>query len=389
VNEIRVYVDGVINASRLVSYGHGFASEGTALNIGWLNLGGGYHFIGILDEVALHSKALSDGEILEHYNNRSGIQYCEKAAQITTDPVTVGIVGQLYTYDLDATGSPVPSYSLVTAPFGMTINGATGLIEWTPSVTGNYPVTVEANNGVGTPARQSFTIKAIEAPPNCPSGMIHYWTLDEGGAPYIDYYGGNDALCTNCPASVTGIVAGGQQFNGSTQVNVADDNTFDWGVSGSFSIEFWMKTDPGSTCSGNQVFVGRDDGPTGLHWWAGCIGGGQAAFVLLDKTGDIGGITGTTDLTDGIWHHVLAVRDGSVNETRLYVDGVEEAYQVKSYTSGFDSAGASLNIGWLNLGGGYHFEGVLDEVAFYNRALSGGEIQQHYTQGLSGTGYCE
>jgi hypothetical protein len=86
---------------------------------------------------------------------------------------------------------------------------------------------------------------------------------------------------------------------------------------------------------------------------------------------------------------VVAVRDVSVNEIRLYVDGEEEAYQVKSYTSGFDSTGASLNIGWLNLGGGYHFEGVLDEVALYNRALSEGEIQQHYTQGLSGTGYCE
>jgi len=40
-----------------------------------------------------------------------------------------------------------------------------------------------------------------------------------------------------------------------------------------------------------------------------------------------------------------------------------------------------MNIGWLNLSGGFHFEGSLDEVAIYNRALSPEEISTHYNNG--------
>ncbi|MCL4475985.1 MAG: hypothetical protein M1508_07145, partial [Nitrospirae bacterium] len=34
---------------------------------------------------------------------------------------------------------------------------------------------------------------------DCPSGMTHYWKLDELSSPYVDFYGTNDATCTNCP----------------------------------------------------------------------------------------------------------------------------------------------------------------------------------------------
>ena len=153
-------------------------------------------------------------------------------------------------------------------------------------------------------------------------------------------------------------------------INVAPDASFNWGNTDSFSIEFWMKTDPGSTCAGNQVIVGRDDGSTNLHWWAGCQNGGQAAFYLFDKSGVGVGIVGTKDLTNGSWHHIAAVRDAGTGEMRMYVDGVNEASYLIDFAAGFDSSGAALNIGWLNLEGGYHFQGVVDEVALYNRALS-------------------
>jgi hypothetical protein len=47
-----------------------------------------------------------------------------------------------------------------------------------------------------------------------------------------------------------------------------------------------------------------------------------------------------------------------------------------------------LNIGWLRRDGGYRFEGILDEVAIYGRALSASEIREHFGVGLEGVGYC-
>ena len=76
---------------------------------------------------------------------------------IISTPLTAATVGAVYTYDVDATGNPVPTYTLTVAPAGMTIDGVTGLISWTPTATGTFDVTVEASNTEGTDS-QTFTI---------------------------------------------------------------------------------------------------------------------------------------------------------------------------------------------------------------------------------------
>jgi len=83
---------------------------------------------------------------------------------ITSIPVTAGQAGVPYIYDVEATGNPAPTFSLTEAPTNMTIDPATGLIEWTPDTGDEYDVTVRAENGVNPPATQSFTIVVVEAP---------------------------------------------------------------------------------------------------------------------------------------------------------------------------------------------------------------------------------
>jgi len=57
-----------------------------------------------------------------------------------------------FTYDVEASGIPDPTFSLLTAPDGMTIDGVTGLIEWTPTSAqvGRDTVVVQADNIEGT-----------------------------------------------------------------------------------------------------------------------------------------------------------------------------------------------------------------------------------------------
>lgn len=83
-----------------------------------------------------------------------------ESPQITSSPILTAPTGQLYTYDVEATGNPAPTFSLTTNPAGMTINPSTGVIQWTPGATGDEDVVVEARNvnepwGVDT---QAFTI---------------------------------------------------------------------------------------------------------------------------------------------------------------------------------------------------------------------------------------
>jgi pectate lyase/lysophospholipase L1-like esterase len=93
----------------------------------------------------------------------------------TSTPKTNVTVFQQYTYDVNASGSPSPTYELITYPDGMTIDHNTGLIEWRPTVPGNFNVTVKAHNGNMPDANQSFVItvdhiiKFDSASSNCSS----------------------------------------------------------------------------------------------------------------------------------------------------------------------------------------------------------------------------
>jgi hypothetical protein len=234
------------------------------------------------------------------------------------------------------------------------------------------------------------------APLACPTGLIAFWKLDDAaGPPYVDSANDHDGTCTsiNCPVPATGLVGSAQVFSSTTEVNVPAHVDFNWGVNDSFSIEYWMQTASASTCAGNQVVLGRDvtSGPdTNLHWWTGCEATtGKAAFYARDLDNNLFSVIGTTDLTDGNWHHVVAVRDADTDELRLYVDGVLQGSTPAVYTNGFATASKAVNLGWLQAGAIYHFVGNLDELAVYSRALALPEIEQHRTANLGGAGICD
>ena len=222
----------------------------------------------------------------------------------------------------------------------------------------------------------------------CPDGITSLWALDELNGPnYSDSVGVNDGVGAPNPTAVAGIVDGAQQFNGvGTGINVPADDSFNWAFDDSFSIEYWMRrTD--DAFSSNEIAVGRDDGATSdMQWWTGLWMDGTAAFVLIATDGTGNGsrvdgefLEGNDVLTDGEWHHVAVVRDFTTNENRLYVDGVLNDSVIINYVDGegFDSD-SDLNMGYINLDGGFNYNGTLDEVAIYSRVLTADEIFQHF-----------
>ena len=392
-DQIRIYVDGIEEGAVSHFFSNGFETT-TPINIGWLNLSGGYHYDGQLDEVAIYERALSAAEIQHHYaNGLAGHGGCETVApEIVSAEATEATVGQPYTYDVNATGNPMPIYALTEAPDGMTIDPDTGLIEWLPTSAGYFNVCVEVSIGelIDT---QCFTI-SVDGPTGCPIGMQHYWKLDDTvGSTFTDAFGGSLGTCTDCPIRVGGILGSARSFNGSTnEINVPDDGSFDWGANDEFSIELWMTRPLPQPIPENDVIIGRDDRSTGLHWWLGLNTSGQPMFVLLDNDGSDGNNggngswpTSSEDITDDdLWHHIVAVKE--TTHIRIYVDGAEKSAVPKTYNDGFGSS-VDLNIGWLSLDKKYTFDGAVDEIALYNRALTLDEIQVHYNDG-AGRGYC-
>jgi len=81
---------------------------------------------------------------------------------------------------------------------------------------------------------------------------------------------------------------------------------------------------------------------------------------------------------DGNWHHVVGTYDGET--VTIYVDGVEGTEDTTPSGDITDYNG-NVMIGQES-DGGVFFDGTLDEVKIYSRALSGDEVSADYTLGL-------
>jgi uncharacterized membrane protein len=324
-----LYVDGVEQGREPHTYTAGFGSATADVNMGWLDfpLTTNFPYDGLLDEVALYDRALSEAEIVA--NRDAGLD------------------------GMDVCGGAAPF-----VPF--------------------------------------------------PDDTISLWKLEEvnpagAGGVYEDAFDeidGNDGEGADNPTAATGQVNGAQAFAGATaQINVPADRSFNWQSDESFSIEFWIKPTAVDIAdypvADNQVVIGRKDG--NLQWWVGIHRDeGKAAFILDDTNGNGPNLVVTAPagifLTDGAWHHVVAVRDATSgpngDNNILYVDGVEQGREPHTYTAGFGSATADVNMGWLDfpLTTNFPYDGLLDEVALYDRALSESEIVAHRDAGLDGNG---
>jgi hypothetical protein len=97
----------------------------------------------------------------------------DAAPTITSTANTSASWGNLYHDQVLSTANPQATYSLTTAPSGMTINSSTGLISWTPTVSqlGSFSVTVQASNFSGQTS-QSYTGTVANPSPTSPSGLI-------------------------------------------------------------------------------------------------------------------------------------------------------------------------------------------------------------------------
>ncbi len=199
-----------------------------------------------------------------------------------------------------------------------------------------------------------------------PPELIAYWRLDEAeGDIASDSSNGNDGTVYGAPAwqPEGGIVDGALQLDGiddyvSTPV-ILDP------AEGDFSVFAWIKGGaPG------QVILSQE---SGVNWLvADAVDGALKTDLRTPaKKGRIPIPAGPplicpTVVTDGDWHRVGFVRDGS--DRILYVDDIEVARDTATY---LESASGGLYIGaGSDLEPGALWSGLIDDVRIYNRAIT-------------------
>jgi hypothetical protein len=114
---------------------------------------------------------------------------------ITSEPLFVASVGDRYFYDVQATDpeDQAQRFELVRAPAGMTIDTASGLVQWTPALgdVGTSQVTVAVFDPAGAAAVQSFEI-SVQPANNVPDITSTAPSTVAGGSVYRYDVAAND-----------------------------------------------------------------------------------------------------------------------------------------------------------------------------------------------------
>jgi len=255
---------------------------------------------------------------------------------------------------------------------------------WTPSPT--RTPTATPTRGVDRP---SATPTPTSGCAPLPATMAAWWPLDEpGGIIAVDVVGTNHGSVQGGAAVANPAkVLSGRAFDGSSgHILVPDAAAIDPGA-GDFSVDAWIQP---RAVDGRRPIVSKMYAPADAPWgWLFALEGGRLSLTVNNEGSSLTGTAPTAMTVDGQWHLVAAtVQRGSATGGRLYIDGaLVHTFDTTPLVGPVDTA-AELWIAGVNaLGRGLparFFDGGIDEVEVFGRALTAGEVGAIYSAGAFG-----
>jgi hypothetical protein len=194
--------------------------------------------------------------------------------------------------------------------------------------------------------------------------LVAHWKFDDGsGTTLFDSSGnGHDGTLMGDPKWVPGKLGGALEFDG-------DGDYVDCGASSDFeipvnlSITCWIKVNQFDktwqaimTTSDSSWRVHRSSSSNNIAW-------GTSGLSPTD-------LTGTTDVSTGEWFHIAAVYNGT--QKLLYINGNLDASS--DSTGNISTSSMPVFIGENSGATNRFWDGLIDDVRIYSRALSETEI---------------
>jgi hypothetical protein len=229
-----------------------------------------------------------------------------------------------------------------------------------------------------------FYIRTVLLPDT--SGLVGWW---RGDGDSIDAAGTNNGTLYNGTSFGPGVVRSAFRFDGSgghvkipaaPELNPGDQVT----------VEFWMKANVNNPLNSFQGLVNSDFYGIEISQGQCCQSIGVNFFVSTNsgahynQTADANG--GGAPVSVGQWHHIAGTYNGT--QLQLYIDGLPSgnpmpcAGPISPMLPGsFIAIGSEDGRGSCPDCQNRFYNGLIDEVAIFNRALSPDEIAALYARG--------
>ncbi|MBT4135339.1 LamG domain-containing protein, partial [archaeon] len=334
-----LYVDGALVLTESYTPSANILPASSNLFIGGRGAAGGSPFNGSIDETMIFNKSLTADEILALYN-ATRLSHTEVVSEgnhnytAYTSDTAGNVNSSSISFNIDETS---PSLSLVS-PLNLSYANSSVLFNVSSS-----------EEGTG------FIV------PNLDGSLVSWFRMDDvnGSGDVVDYLGVNNGTALNGAVQVdNGKFGKGFKFvgNGSVGGDHIDLGTDIINGSENFTISAWINMS--QFLPGNEEIVSQGENIS-LEF---SINGELIYESLQTSTA-----TAVNALTAKSWNHVAVTYNGT--EVTLYVDGNNSASGVKSMPN---SVSNTL------IGNFQSSNGIVDEVMFFNKSLTGDEIMSLY-----------
>ena len=185
---------------------------------------------------------------------------------------------------------------------------------------------------------------------------------------------------TSSTQSIEGKIGTAADFNGSNSSVSLPFNL----QNTAFSISFWAKN---TLDSNNYYLIANGSGSTQAGWLIGGanssgtvynfrINNGSTNYLLLDSA--------TVDDSD--WHHVVITWDNTTNTNgaKIYINGSLSSQGTSTSSTNFSFTNSTIQL-MAEPGGSLRSDGKLDQVRFFNKAISSSEVTTLYGESNTST----
>jgi len=350
-SQITVYVDGVAGAP--VANTGNINNSSKSLRISGFGEGAQnpHHITGLVDDVRIYDRALSAEEVQQLYQD--GLAEVVGLEIVGPNEVAENFSASykaIAYYDNNSTRDVTDSADWQVEP-NMHASIENGLLTTEEIYVPQEDITIYAQytgGEVTVEAEKEVLVFAV-----CPSGSA------------LSFDGDDDYVSLGSPANLDDLPL--------------NDLTISAWIYDSHSTENTWGTIFGAEVGGGYGWSFRtfsnESGDRSLHFYV------HHTTTIAFYHSNYGTISQNT------WHHVVGVWDAGTKTAKLYIDATEPSYQTTTAGNGTYKSDASNDkeIGRIpHIGGTQYFNGTIDDVRIYNRALSAEEIRANMHTRLSG-----
>jgi len=221
-----------------------------------------------------------------------------------------------------------------------------------------------------------------------------WWRLDEASGTSAADDGPNSYTGTHVSSTGTGdvdVIVNRSTYSkvyddptGNTSTDVGTQIATDVGGNTAMSISAWMKFDSIASSSNTGRVAVRSDAQFRLYNFYDSGSENGVYFLLNGLTSTLANSPkiDTSDITTGVWYHIMGTWSSATGDAKIYLDSVLKDTKT-SITGSLAVSANTTRIGSDSSGAAYRHRGHLQEIVVFDSEVSQADVENIYNSGTA------